>query len=56
MNTVRYRDALAGANLPDEIATEPVDLDPGPLPIASIAWWWDRLDPEFGMTRERTSR
>ncbi|WP_166459590.1 terpene synthase family protein [Amycolatopsis pithecellobii] len=51
MRTVRYRDA--GADLPDRLAAEPVDLDPSPLPIASIEWWWDRLDPAFDYTESR---
>ncbi|MFI6095713.1 hypothetical protein ACIA8G_09180 [Lentzea sp. NPDC051213] len=43
LTTVRYRDLEAGADFPDELGPEPVALDPAPLPIASVAWWWDRL-------------
>ncbi|MFD3515549.1 hypothetical protein [Streptomyces sp. NPDC058657] len=29
----------------------PADDSGEPLPLPSIAWWWDQLDPEFGVVR-----
>jgi hypothetical protein len=43
LQTVRYRDLDAGAEHPDEFAPLRDDLNPEPLPIASISWWWGRL-------------
>jgi hypothetical protein len=55
MKTVRYRDSEAGANHPDELAPEPEGIDRTPLPIVSVAWWWDRLDDSTHYPRHSRS-
>jgi hypothetical protein len=44
MTTVRYRDPEAGSDLPDCLASIPDEARREPLPVSTIAWWWDRLD------------
>jgi len=44
MTTIRYRDPEAGSDLPDSLAAAPEDVSTEPLPISSVAWWWDTLD------------
>lgn len=48
LHTVRYRDLDAGAELPEGCAAPPDDLNPEPLPIPTISWWWGRLDETSG--------
>lgn len=43
MTTMRYRDPEADADLPDEVAAASAAVSTEPLPIPTIAWWWERL-------------
>lgn len=44
MTTMRYRDPEAAADLPNELAGAIPIVSGEPLPIPTIAWWWERLE------------